>query len=66
MYGKTSITMITVVSSEICTGALHNSNHIYQILKNEKLTSPRRGGRDEEGIPHKVHMQSEIQAPRHV
>lgn len=51
--GKTSISMITAVSSEVCTGALHNSNHIHQMLKNEKLTSLRnkRGGRDGEGIP---------------
>lgn len=51
--GKISILTITVVSSEKCIGALHNSNYIHQILKNDKLTSLRnkRGGRDGEGIP---------------
>lgn len=54
MYGEDKyISDYSSVIRGVCIGVLHNSNHIHQILKNEKLTSLRtkRGGRNGEGIP---------------
>lgn len=56
MYGEEKYSNDYIVSSEVCTGALHNSNHIYQIEGNEKLISPRK--REAEELEKVFHTES--------